>query len=445
MYTQILPRLIRAATLGLSGLVILLPSVYAQTAQNNVYSLKEAYDAAEQNSPTLQKSQSKAEEMKWKNFEGLSGFLPTLQVQVDRFIDERYELLDVPFDGANVEIPQIFPTSSLTLQANWMLFDGFGNVNNYDSTKALKSAAESEYDWARFQLHEDVKLQYAKVIANKKLQDVAQENLKTLQNHLDQVQKMKSGGVSTNYDVLSVEARLSEAQTELLETQDNAAIAQQQFAQTLGLNDAIDAKETDLEVPNAGAVKALVYKNDFAKRKDIDALQNRVVSADKKDSVSGAFLIPKISLGAQYIFYNNLDDSMGDFNSYRKAYNVGFFLTWDIFAPAAYAKSRQEKEQTVQAQKTLNEATLKAPVDFIFWKKRYLYSAALYDSKKVDLDRATETVRLANAGFKAGVRTTTEVLDAELDLFRARAGIVTAQLNCEEAKTKLELAMGENL
>ena len=54
-------------------------------------------------------------------------------------------------------------------------------------------------------------------------------------------------------------------------------------------------------------------------------------------------------------------------------------------------------------------------------------------------------VRLANAGFKAGVRTTTEVLDAELDLFRARAGIVTTQLNCAEAKTKLELATGENL
>jgi outer membrane protein TolC len=88
---------------------------------------------------------------------------------------------------------------------------------------------------------------------------------------------------------------------------------------------------------------------------------------------------------------------------------------------------------------------IEAPTDFTFWKRRYLYSASLYHAKNADLKRAQETVRLANAGFKAGVRTTTEVLDAELELFRARAGMVNTQMNCLEAKIKLELTTGESL
>ena len=157
------------------------------------------------------------------------------------------------------------------------------------------------------------------------------------------------------------------------------------------------------------------------------------------------FWIPKIGLGAQYIFYNNLSDSMSDYDRYRKAWSAGFFLTWDLFNPRAFAQSKEEKFKAIQAEKGLQQANLQAPVDFAFWKKRYLYSATLFQAKQIDLNRATDTVRLAEAGFKAGVRTTTEVLDAELDLFKARAGIVTSQMNCLEAKIKIELSQGAPL
>ena len=120
-------------------------------------------------------------------------------------------------------------------------------------------------------------------------------------------------------------------------------------------------------------------------------------------------------------------------------------LNWELFNPQVFAQSKEQFYHAIQVEKSLVQANLQAPVDFAFWKKRYLYSATLYEAKKVDVERASETVRLANAGFKAGVRTTTEVLDAELELFRARAGIVNAQMNCIEAKEKLELSLGETL
>jgi outer membrane protein TolC len=54
-------------------------------------------------------------------------------------------------------------------------------------------------------------------------------------------------------------------------------------------------------------------------------------------------------------------------------------------------------------------------------------------------------VRLAKEEERAGTRTSTETLDAELDLFRAKAGVVNALVNAAEAKIRLELALGREI
>jgi outer membrane protein TolC len=231
----------------------------------------------------------------------------------------------------------------------------------------------------------------------------------------------------------------------MLQAQDNIQLAREKLGQVIGTGDPVDATETELEVPSSEPVKNLQFSESENKRLDLQALSDRVYASDMMDSASGSFWIPKVSLGGQYVMYNNLTDSMTDWERYRSGWSAGFFLNWDIFAPADFAKSKQDKYKYIQTEKSLRQATLAAPVDFAFWKKRYLYSATLYLAKKADLERAQETVRLAEAGFKAGVRTTTEVLDAELELFKARAGIVNSQMNCTEAKLKLEQALGETI
>ncbi len=433
--------------LGFSALTLILFPAHAVQAEPKTYTLNEALSTAVEHSPVLQKSQASLDEMRWKNTEGASVFLPSLQLTANHFFERKYQLLDVSIGGGPViEIPQIFPSSSATLAANWLLFDGFGNVNTYRATRDLKNAAQADYEWTEFQLAQDVKLQYARVVSAKKLKEVAEQNLKTLENHQAQVNLMKKGGISTNYDVLRVESQLSEAQADLLQAQDNIIIAQEKLAQILGVSEAVDvASDADLETPNSAPIKPIEYTRDDSKRKDLIALESKVTAADEMDSVSSTFWIPKVGLGAQYNYYNNLSDPLTDYSNYRRSWSAGFFLTWDIFNPRSYALSKEEKYKSIQVQKNLMQAHLQAPVDFAFWKKRYLYNSTLYEAKKVDQSRATETVRLAQAGFKAGIRTTTDVLDAELDLFRARAGIVNAQMNCLEAKVKLELSQGQTL
>jgi outer membrane protein TolC len=409
------------------------------------YDYEGALKEASVNSPALQKMEATRDEMKWKGLEGEAAFLPEFSVNGSHYFEKRYQLLTVPFNGNIVSFPQIFPSSALSLDAKWLIFDGFANVQKYKGAQLMKTAGESDYQWAKFQLEEDVKLAYDRVVAAKQLLSVSDENLKTLQNHLDQVKTLKGGGIATNYDVLRVESELSEAQANFLQAQDNIVIAQERLGQVLGSSEAVDTTTGDLDLPTPDKVRPLEFRKTKTNRADLEALQERVYASDLQDSATNRYWVPKISIGGDYTMYNNLTDGVTDWKQYQAAWSAGFFLTWDIFNPTLITKSKQENYKAIEMQKQLVQTNLTAPVDFAFWKKRYLYNSTLYVAKKVDLERATETVRLSQAGFKAGVRTTTDVIDAELDLFRARAGVVNSLIDCAEAKSKLELSLGEKL
>jgi outer membrane protein TolC len=396
-------------------------------------------------SPVLQKADAENKQASWKKSEGFSSFLPTVSLSANHFFEKKYQYLDVTLGASAIEIPQIFPSTSGTLSARWVIFDGLANLNLYRSSMKASDAAKARFDWVRFQLERDVTLSYYKVVSSIKLEAVAKENLKTLQNHLEQINNLKKGGLATTYDVLRVESQLSEAQAELLQSTDNIDIAYDRLKLAVGLEEPILLSDEALPLPNPSQIKTLIFNPDSHTRLDLVALEKQADAAESVDQASSYFWVPKIGLGADYIKYNNLTDGASDWSKYRNAWNVGVFLNWTLFDAKQFSQAKQNQYQSLAAEKGVRQALLQSPADFEFWKKRYLYSASLFEAKNADLRRAEETVRLADAGFKAGIRTTTEVLDAELELFRARAGIVNTLINCLEAKIKLELTLGEPL
>jgi outer membrane protein TolC len=111
----------------------------------------------------------------------------------------------------------------------------------------------------------------------------------------------------------------------------------------------------------------------------------------------------------------------------------------------SWAKSNEAHERANEANDDLNSAQLQAPYDFDFWKRTLVSKVSLYQAKLTDIDKAKESARLATLGFKAGTRTTTDVLDAELEEFRAAAGLVQAQVDALEALINLEISVGKRI
>lgn len=407
--------------------------------------LKTILREASTDSLSVQKAHDYVDEAGWKKTEALNGFLPSLVGSINYLADKRYMLVDVDFGGNPVTIPQIIPTSTYSLTANLPLFDGFSNVNKMQAGMSLRDSAEDELDWTKFATERQVTLLYYKTLAAQALKEVAETNLKTLQDHAKDTQALKKAGISTNFEVLRVEVQVSEAQSEVMNATDNLEMARYKLGEALGKEKEVRELSGELPVVQNVDLKVLDGLN-IEERKDLKAISERVQSQRYTDTANGRFWVPRISAFGQYQYYNNINDRFDDNSAYREAYQYGVNLTWNFFdGMTAIAKSGQSTAQLHQSEKTLQMAKIKSAQDIEFWKRKLKFYESVYQSRNGDVGKSNEALRLSREGRRVGTRTSTDVLDSELDLFRSRAGQVNAQIGAIEAVLNLELATGQKL
>jgi outer membrane protein TolC len=438
---------IRKVGLRLSHAAVLAGIFFVLSSESRALdlTLKQALQEAYTGSPRIQKSRSVYAESSWKRVETYSGFLPSITASSSYLTAHRYVLTDISFGGSPTSVPGVIPTSNFVLQAQLPLFDGFASTNRYLSSKFFESAAQKEMNWTEFQVSREVSLQYFKALGARTLKEVAEQNVKMLEDHLHDVNLFKKAGVSTNYDVLRVEVQVSEARSELLNSGDNVELARNRLGETLGHES--EERELTGELPSlTPELIANVELKSVAERKDIQANQDRVEAYQKMESGAAVYWVPKVNLFGQYQYYNNVTEGFSDRDKYREAYQVGVNLTWNLFdGMSSIAKSKESIEQRVQVEKSSRIALLKAKQDLEFWKRKYIYFCSVSKSRINDVQKASESVRLAKEGRRVGARTNTDLLDAEGELFRAKAGLVTAQVGAVEALISLELATGQKI
>ncbi|HEY8270237.1 MAG TPA: TolC family protein [Pseudobdellovibrionaceae bacterium] len=409
--------------------------------------LQQAIRESGEHSPRLQKAKAMQEESSWKKIEALNSFLPTLTAQANYLFNKKYLLTDVRLNPSQpeVSIAQVIPTTLFTVTGTLPLFEGRAGLNRYSSASSFSSASQKEYAWTEFQISREVILQFYKTLAAKELLQVAEQNLKTLQDHLKDVNLFKKAGISTNYDVLRVEVQVSEAESEVLNTTDNLSAARNKLTEIMGLE--FDQRELVGTWPTFNAKKTEnLIKAKLTARQDLQALELRSEGARSLSHAASSYWIPRLALFGQYQYYNNRDDHYDSWDKYREAYQVGLSMTWNLFdGMTSIARDHESFQQSVQSDKSLVQARLKAQQDLEFWKRKYLYFGTVFRARQSDVLKAEESVRLARQGKKVGTRTDTDILDAEVELFRARAGLVNAQMGALESLVNLELTTGDTL
>lgn len=418
------------------------------TARAETLTLQQAVSEAFDHSPQIERSSSEVKEASWKKVESYSGFLPTISFSASYLTEHKYMFEDINsamFGPNTISFPEIIPTSDMTFNAEWSFFDGFASTHRLQGAKAMERSAEKDHDWVKFQVEREVTLQYYRALGAKVLRDVAEKNLATLKDHLRDAQLSKKAGISTNYDILRVEVQVSEAQTELLNAEDNIILARNRLTELMGRE--VDDREITGQLPilKPEIVQSLTADS-INDRKDLASMKEKVTALGYQESANAVYLVPRLSFFGQYDYYNNRNDEFNDFKNYRDDYGLGIRLTWNIFdGMTSIARSKESIEQKYQTEKTLRIAELKAKTDFDLYKRRYVYNCSIYSYRVDDVQRSTESVRLAREGRRVGARTSTDLLDAEFELHRAQAGVVNAQVGAVEALINLELSTGQEL
>lgn len=395
-------------------------------------------------SPEYLRSQAAADEAAAREFEALSGYMPHLTASAGYLFSYKFMVFPLPpsFGGGSFPAPNPIAITTFDLGIN--LFDGFRTTNNYRAARLENDAAQRDASWASLQLDSKVRMLFYRALSAQMLADVADQDVKTLQDHLAKTKALLSGGASTKLDTLRVEVQLSEALPDQIQAHDNVVLTRKELAAGMGF-EADDRPVTgSLPVPKESQIPSDL-KLESSQRQDLIAIQERADAASKAHLASYSAWIPQVNFLAEYQYYYNNPSEPIALTNFLDAYSFGIGLTWNLFDGANIAKVREAAARQVQAEKAAQAAVDHAPVEFETWKRRFLSSVAQYRARTQAIESANESVRLAHLSYEAGTRTSSEVLDAELDLFRARAGVVRSQVDAAESLINLELAVGHRL
>src|ERR1700683_5088319 len=177
--------------------LILFNSLRTSGSPSPSLSLDGALTEGRGHSPILQSALAKAREASWKETESMAGFLPQLTVSGSHFFNHQYEMATINIGAGPLIFPFIYPLTTLSFDAKLNLFDGFKNIYNFQAAGLNHQAEDQEAQWADFNLTQNIRIKFYEAIAAQKLAAVADQNLRTLEDHLKKIKIRRSGGVAT--------------------------------------------------------------------------------------------------------------------------------------------------------------------------------------------------------------------------------------------------------
>lgn len=287
---------------------------------------------------------------------------------------------------------------------------------------------------------------YWQVVSLKAKQKLAQSYVQLLDTLHYNVEKMVEQGVATRSDLLTVDVKLNQANVDLTKVDNGLVLSRMALAQVCGLpvNSDLHLEDEDIEVATVSAPVATSYNMEdvYARRQDLRALEIGVNIYSKQEDVVKSDMLPKVALVGTYSFSNpNMFD--GFKNRFNGAFSVGAMVTIPIWHWGGnYNKYRAAKSKTTIARLELENA--KEMINLQVSQSAFKAQEAMktYEMTVSNLTKANENLRQANVGFREGVMTTDNVMEAQTAWLKANSEKVDAMIDVHLCDVYLSKVLG---
>ncbi|MCM1137521.1 MAG: TolC family protein [Muribaculum sp.] len=466
-------------------------SAYGQisdTPDNGVMTLEQCRSTALANNKSLRKSAKNIEAARYQNKEAFAAYLPSLDfvggymynqkgiaiidkdqyLPVENFNLEKqgYEISVVknPLTGEPVKVNgQYVPEQVALLPKEALEFDMhnvfFGAVTLtqpiYMGGKIIAMNKITGYAEQLAQRMHDIEAQniiyavdaaYWQVVSLKAKQKLAVSYVNLLDTLQHNVHLMVEQGVATKRDQLTVDVKRNSAEVDLTKVNNGLVLSRMALAQVCGLplNSVFMLADEDAEGITSSAPVAKEYnmQDVYRSREDIRALELGVKIYDEKAKVARASMLPNLALVGSYSF-SNPNVFNGFKNRFNGMFSVGAMLTVPLWHWGGnYNKYRAAKAQTVAAQLELDNA--KELVDLQVNQASFKAQEAMktYRMTESNLAEANENLRCADLGFRDGVMTIDNVMEAQTAWLKAHSENIDARIDIYLCDVYLSKVLG---
>jgi outer membrane protein TolC len=412
----------------------------ASEPQARRISLSEAISIAAKESPEVEAAAAGIDAAEARVRQVKAQRLPSLSLGANLlFWDE--EIVFVPAPGMELTVRERV-TASATVTAAQPITPLLVLGQLIELERAGANAARAEHDRARLDAQARAAEAYLRVLQARAGRDVAAKLVAQVEANLERVRKLEAAGAAGGLDVLRLEAARDGAKQALIRSESQVVIAERALVLSLDLPDGTRLDPYD-DLPEPPAKPAFTSddaaKKALAVRPELRAARERVTQASQARRVAWANYIPNISAIGQY----QHAEGQGAFAE-QDTWFVGLTLSWTAFEWGRTGAAVDE----ARARETQAKIGETAVADQVVFDARRRADEAItaYEalaSARTALTAAEEAYRLQTIRNEQGVSTTTDVLDAETEVTRARTSYVLARYDYFLSLVALARSVGD--
>ena len=315
-------------------------------------------------------------------------------------------------------------------------------------TGYAEELAKSRLDYSVTDVIYAVDAAYWQVVSLKAKQQLAESYVNLLDTLSHNVSLMIKEGVATRSDQLTVDVKLNSARVDLTKVNNGLVLSRMALAQVCGLPLDTRFSLADEDAPRITTPAVIAddtpidMQEVYSRRNDLRQLELGVKIYEQKAKVVRSEMMPNLALVGAYSFSNpNLYN--GFKNKFNGQFSVGAMLTIPIWHWGGnYNKYRAAKAQTNAMRMELDNA--KEMIDLQVRQASYKADEALKTRRmtEVNLAKADENLRCADLGFRDGVMTVDNVMEAQTAWLKAHSENIDAAIDVYLCDVYLSKVLG---
>ncbi|MCX6133806.1 MAG: TolC family protein [Ignavibacteriales bacterium] len=428
-------------------LALLVAGFSSAVAQVKMLTIEESVNIGIENSRVLHAAQMKSEYAGAKASEMSAMLYPSLKVMGSYQRLSEVPAFTLPLPGAPTSLFPYIP-NSYNLRASFQqpLFTGWKFQGAADNAAFQAEASRIDVAKERAELVFNIKSAYWNLYRVNEMKRLTDENVKQVSSHLEDVENLVKQGMATTNDVLKVRVQLSNSKILQSDAGNAVRLAMISLNSTIGIPLGTDVgiasplTATTREFPELAKTLASA----LGTRPEVLGMESRVKAAGAAVTSAVGGWFPQIFLTGNYNYARPNQRIIPAKDEFKDTWDVGLSVQFDLWNNlTALHQTNQAKaqlEQTKDALVTLKDGiTLEVTQSYLNFqqaKERIRLS-------ELTVDQANENYRTAAEKYKAGLTSSSELLDAEVALLQSKLQLTQSLVDHELAEARLEKALGE--
>jgi outer membrane protein TolC len=350
----------------------------------------------------------------------------------------------VPNVGRQVVYPDIPDNYRARLDLQWPIYTGGRADVLARAAAAERGAVAKDIEAARADLRLEITRAYWALVTAGETEIVLHRSVDAVDAHVKDLRARLASGLISPNEVSSAEAQASHQRLLALEAGAQRAIAEADLRRLTGNESPVltVAPAPAIDGPQTGAVAELIARA-LKARPERQALEQRATSASLRADAVAAGAKPQIALGSGYDYARPNPRIFPRRGEWQTSWDVSLGVTWSLWDGGRRRADSGEARATAAAARTRIEDFDRQVTFEVRARTLELESSRAGVAAADDEIRAAgEAERVVGERYRAGVVTSTDVLDAQVARLQAELDRARAVAAVRLAQARLERALG---